>query len=159
MLLVLHPYQETGKTFCMQISTTRNYSVFFQCCWFCTHTRKLARLFACRSQQQGIILFSFSVAGSAPIPGNWQDFLRVDLNKKELFCFLSKALVELFRLDKQLVVTNADQILCVPQQDDIHLIAPCNHEEADSCMLHMLYSMATIKSQFVALIQMLWYWQ
>ena len=24
------------------------------------------------------------VAESAPIPGNWQDFLRVDLNKKEL---------------------------------------------------------------------------
>ena len=55
------------------------------------------------------------VAGSAPIPGNWQDFLCVDLNKKELFCFLSKVLVKSFRLDKQLVVTNGYQILCVPQ--------------------------------------------
>ena len=44
------------------------------------------------------------VAGSAPIP----EFLHVDLNKKKLFCFLSKALVESFRLDKQLVVTNGD---------------------------------------------------
>ena len=33
------------------------------------------------------------VAGSAPMPGNWQDFLRVDLNNKELFCFLSVLLV------------------------------------------------------------------
>ena len=81
------------------------------------------------------------VAGSAPIPGNWQDFLRVDLNKKELFCFLLKALVESFRLDKQLVVTNGDQILCVPQQEDIHLIALCSHEEADShMMLHVAHA-------------------
>ena len=34
------------------------------------------------------------VAGSVPITGNWQGFLRVYLNKMELFCFLSKALVE-----------------------------------------------------------------
>ena len=81
------------------------------------------------------------IAGSVPIPGNWQDFLRVDLNKKELLCFLSKALVESFRLDKQLVVTNGDQILCVPQQEDIHLIAPCSHEEADShMMLHVAHA-------------------
>ena len=36
------------------------------------------------------------VAESAPIPVNWQVFLRVDLNKKELFSFLSKALVDSF---------------------------------------------------------------
>ena len=75
------------------------------------------------------------VTGSAPIPGNWQDFLCVDLNKKELFCYHSKALVESFRLDKQLVVTNEHQILCVPQQEDIHLIAPYSHEKADSRMM------------------------
>ena len=32
------------------------------------------------------------VVDSAPILANWQNFLRVDLNKKELFSFLSKAL-------------------------------------------------------------------
>jgi len=79
---------------------------------------------------------------SAPIPGNWQDFLQVDLNKIELFSFLSKALIKLYRPEnKQLVVTNEDQILCVPQQEDIHLIAPCSHEEADSrMMLHVAHA-------------------
>ena len=49
------------------------------------------------------------VADSAPIPGNWQDFLRVDL---KLFSFFSKALIESYRQkNKQLVVTNGDQIL------------------------------------------------
>ena len=44
-------------------------------------------------------------------------------------------------MDKQLVVTNGDQILCVPQQEDIHLIAPCSHEEADShMMLHVAHA-------------------
>ena len=55
------------------------------------------------------------VVDSAPIPGNWQNFLHVDLNKKELFHFLSKALVESFKQDKkELVVTDGDQVLCVP---------------------------------------------
>ena len=39
------------------------------------------------------------VAESAPIPGNWQDFLRVDINKEELFSFLSKTLNDSFKLD------------------------------------------------------------
>ena len=70
-----------------------------------THTRKLARL------------------------------LRVDLNKKDLFSFLSKALVKSFKeSNKELVVTDGVQVLCVPQQD-AHLIGPCSLEEADSRMI------------------------
>ena len=82
------------------------------------------------------------VVDSAPIPGNWQNFLRVDLNKKELFCFLSKALVESFKQDKkELVVTDGEQVLCVPPQCDIHSLSPCNHEEADSrMMLHVAHA-------------------
>ena len=41
------------------------------------------------------------VVDSAPIPANWKNFLRVDLNKKELFSFLSKALVHSFKQDKK----------------------------------------------------------
>ena len=79
------------------------------------------------------------VVDSAPISANWQNFLRVDLNKKELFSFLSKALVQSFKQDKkELVVTDGDQVVCVPPQQDAHLLAPCNHEEADSrMMLHV----------------------
>lgn len=73
------------------------------------------------------------VVDSAPIPANWQNFLRVDLNKKELFSFLLKALVQSFKQDKkELVVTDGEQVVCVP---------PCNHEEADSrMMLHVAHA-------------------
>ena len=82
------------------------------------------------------------VANSAPIPRNWKTFLCVDLNKKELFSFLSKALIEVCKHDgKELVVTDGDEVLCVPHQLDAHLIAPCSHEEADSrMMLHVVHA-------------------
>ena len=76
------------------------------------------------------------VIASAPIPGNWHNFLRVDLNKQELFSFLSKALIQSFDEDNnELVVTDGEQVLCVPPQQDIHSLAPCSHEEADTRML------------------------
>ena len=76
------------------------------------------------------------VVASAPIPGNWQNFLRVDLNKQELFSFLSKVLIQSFDKDnKELVVTDGELVLCVPPQQDIHSLAPCSHEEADTRML------------------------
>ena len=76
------------------------------------------------------------VVESAPIPKNWQDFLRVDINKTELFSFLSKELIHSFDTEnKEPVVTDGDRVLCVPPQQDIDALAPCNHEEADSRML------------------------
>ena len=88
------------------------------------------------------------IAESAPIPGNWQDFLHVDHNKKEIFSFLSKAFVKSFKeSNKELVVTDGVQVLCVPLQQDVHLIGPCSIEEADSRMtlMLMLHNMAIIK--------------
>ena len=70
----------------------------------------------------------WNVIASAPIPGNWHNFLCVNLNKQELFSFLSKALI-------QLVVTDGEQVLCVPPQQDTHPLAPCRLEEAGTCML------------------------
>ena len=32
-------------------------------------------------------------------------------------------------------VTDGERVLCVPPQQDIHSLAPCSHEEADTCML------------------------
>ena len=50
------------------------------------------------------------VVAAAAIPGNWQNFLRVDSNKTELFRFLSAALMEWFdQEDKQLVVTDGER--------------------------------------------------
>ncbi len=81
------------------------------------------------------------VVASAPIPGNWQSFLHTDLNMKELFSFLSKALVESFTHDsKELIVTDGEEVLSVPQRD-IRSLVPCNHEEADSrMMLHVAHA-------------------
>ena len=37
--------------------------------------------------------------------------------------------------------SNGDQVVCVPAQLDVHLLAPCNHEEADSRMvLHVAHA-------------------
>ena len=78
------------------------------------------------------------VVDSAVIPGNWQSFLRVDSNKVELFSYLSTMLAESFQEEgKELVVTDGEQVICVPQQEDVNSLAPCNQEEADtSIMLH-----------------------
>ena len=81
------------------------------------------------------------VVASARIPRNWNNFLHVDLNKEELFSFLSKTLVESVKHQKELVVTDGMQVLCVPAQQDVHLLAPCSHEEADSrMMLHVQHA-------------------
>ncbi|KAG7163101.1 hypothetical protein Hamer_G002176 [Homarus americanus] len=69
------------------------------------------------------------VVGSATIPRNWQNFLRVDSNKTELFKFLFD------KEDKQLVITDGQAVLSKPVLPDLASIAPCNHEEADSHML------------------------
>lgn len=60
------------------------------------------------------------VVASAPIPGNWQNFLRVDLSKQELFSFLSNVLIHSFDEDNKLIVTDGKLVLCVPPQQDIH---------------------------------------
>ena len=76
------------------------------------------------------------VVGDAAIPRNWQNFLRVDSNKTELFAFLSNAqLRSLVQEDKQLVDTSDMEVLSKPPLPDRSSIAPCMHEEADSRML------------------------
>ena len=77
------------------------------------------------------------VVAAAAIPGNWQNFLRVDSNKTELFRFLSAALMEWFdQEDKQLVITDGEAVFSKPLLPDVTSLAPCNHEEADSRVRH-----------------------
>ena len=76
------------------------------------------------------------VAAAAAIPENWQNFLRVDSNKTELFRFLSAAVMEWFdQEDKQLVITDGEAVLSKPLLPDLTSLAPCIHEKADSRML------------------------
>jgi len=77
------------------------------------------------------------VVATAAIPGNWQNFLRVDSDKNtELLRFLSAALMEWFNQeDKQLVTTNGEAVLNKPVLPDLTSLVPFNHEEADTRML------------------------
>ncbi len=77
------------------------------------------------------------VEASNCLPKNWQQFLRDDSNKKELFAFLVKHLKHL-ATSKQLVTTHGSDVICIPPQDTSHL-APCDHEEADTrIILHLV---------------------
>ena len=46
------------------------------------------------------------VLPSAVVPQNWQEFLRLDNNKKELFLFLSEQVVKMEIEGRQIIVTN-----------------------------------------------------
>jgi len=59
------------------------------------------------------------VVSTAVMPGNWQSFLRVDVNKDELFTFLSAMLVQSFQNEtKEPVVTDGEAVICLPRQTD-----------------------------------------
>lgn len=67
------------------------------------------------------------------IPGNWQEFLRIDDNKTELFSYLAIC-VSAHDTGKQVISTHHADVLC-SQPRDTSGLAPCTHEEADSRML------------------------
>ncbi|KAK3703666.1 hypothetical protein QZH41_002431 [Actinostola sp. cb2023] len=76
------------------------------------------------------------VAGTNRLPSNWKEFLRVDENKRELFKFLAECISNL-DVQKQIITTYGDQVLCTLPRDTSSL-APCSHEEADTrMMLHV----------------------
>jgi len=76
------------------------------------------------------------VEGQVTIPVNWPSFLRVNSNKTELFRFLSEAVLNWFDMeDKQLVITDGQEVISKPQINNVVSLSPCNHEEADSRML------------------------
>ena len=70
------------------------------------------------------------------IPGNCQEFLRVDENKTELFsCLANKAI--LLETECQIISTHHEDVL-FKQHRDVASLAPCTHEEADTrIMLHV----------------------
>ena len=81
------------------------------------------------------------VVGDAAIPRNWQNFLRVDSNKTELFAFLSNALLRSFVPEnKQLVITSDKEVLSKPPLPDRSSITPCTHEEVSRMLLHVAHA-------------------
>ena len=82
------------------------------------------------------------------LPANWNDFLRRDENKEELFKFLSHISVTLDTPD-QVVATMGEQVLCKYPKSTENL-APCNHEEADThCFVHMMDAIEEGQSKFL----------
>jgi len=76
------------------------------------------------------------VEPSSAIPGNWQEFLRIDDNKVELFSYLATCLSDT-DTDKQIISTHHTDVLCT-QPRNVSDIAPCSHEEADTrILLHL----------------------
>ena len=71
---------------------------------------------------------------STNVPTNWQQFLRDEGNKIELFAFLVEHIRHILVTGKQIASTNRSEVVCIPPRDTNHL-APCNHEEADTRMI------------------------
>ena len=63
-------------------------------------------------------------------------------NKKELFEFLSKAVISFFEgQDKEVIATAEEKVLCIPPQNDLTGLEPCCHEEADTRLrLHIKHT-------------------
>ena len=77
------------------------------------------------------------LAPSNTIPGNWQEFLRLEDNKTELFDFLAHQVVENLSGEKDVYTTCGQNVLCSRVRQDISSLAPYTLEEADTRM-HLL---------------------
>ena len=76
------------------------------------------------------------VEASTPIPGNWQEFLRTDENKVELFSFLANRL-PCIETEKQVLRAIQSDFVCT-QSKNVSKLTPCTQEEADTrIILHL----------------------
>ena len=75
------------------------------------------------------------VTADGVLPKNWNSFLRCNDNKKELFPFLSKAVIKQITTP-QIFATIGNEV--ISSQGNVNInneLAPCNHEEGDTRML------------------------
>ena len=78
------------------------------------------------------------VTPKTPISSNWSSFLRDNENKTKLFSFLAQKAVEV-QDDKVVLSTTGDKVICNNPEEALHLVSPCNREEADlRLLLHVL---------------------
>ena len=63
-------------------------------------------------------------------PGNWQAFLRIDDNKKELFAFLTQESMKI-ESEGKIISTFSKLILLNSPTANTSRLSPCTHEEAD----------------------------
>ena len=72
------------------------------------------------------------VTGNVCVPHNWQEFLREDRNKANLFVFLAMH-IENIQTDETVITTYNEHVFSTNTHDTSSL-APCNHEEGDTWM-------------------------
>ena len=80
------------------------------------------------------------IAG-APIPANWDAFLRSNANKDELFRYLSDC-IQSCETGRKVIISTEDEVIVSTQNDtsDVEYLQPCSHEEADSrILLHVAH--------------------
>ena len=76
------------------------------------------------------------MAPSTQIPKNWNNFLRVDENKTELFKFLSQQAIHLpIDQGKVIYATDGGNVLTTEANALLTNLSPCLHEEADTRLL------------------------
>ena len=75
------------------------------------------------------------VLPSAMVLWNWQEFLRLDNNKKELFLFVSEQVVRTAIEGKQIIVIRGEEVLCSPPATRRNKLSPCSHEKEDTRMM------------------------
>ena len=82
------------------------------------------------------------VSGKTKVPGNWMDFLRDSVNKKELFAFLTSKVAQFsWPPAKSVYVTSGQAVVCIG--DSIPMaMQNCNHEEADTrIVVHVMHAL------------------
>lgn len=72
------------------------------------------------------------VEGHLKLPKNWNNFLKVDENKEELFLFLGKKIKTLPSNIQVLSTLKECVVFAGPVPIKMEQISPCDHEEADS---------------------------
>ena len=79
------------------------------------------------------------VAPTVKIPSNWNSFLRVEKNKKELFILLAQEKGSIDVVDKEVYSTDDNRVVSNTARERLEGLQPCNHEEADTrIFLHVL---------------------
>ena len=71
------------------------------------------------------------VSNKTKTPSNWQEFLRIDENKTELFQYLANKVTEAIQY-KTVISTFDTKVVCNQYAEDLQFISHCNHEEADT---------------------------
>jgi len=82
------------------------------------------------------------VLENAPIPPNWESFLRIEQNKDELFRYLAECIRSCDAGGKVLLSTQDENVITAGDYElgDIESLQPCTHEEADTrILLHVAH--------------------